>query len=215
MAAVCLGLALLPISASPQTSGGAEPRAALAERVIERVNFHRARHGLAPLRSNARLAAAAQAHSETMRTARCFDHVCDGEGDLGSRLERAGYLYRTAAENIAAGFESPETVVDRWMRSDSHRENMLMPSLTEAGVGYAWVPRSLDPLELGSYWTLNMARARDGAAAPAVRKSEEAAESARESAREPVRELRRPRVQPVPSAPGRWLERAGPAGRDR
>lgn len=198
--ACLVALALpLPSAAAPAS----DARAALAERVIERVNFHRARHGLAPLRANARLAAAAQAHSETMLTTRCFDHVCDGEGDLGSRLERAGYLYRTAAENIAAGFESPETVVDRWMRSDSHRENMLMPSLTEAGVGYAWVPRSLDPLELGSYWTLNMARARGGAPPPAVRKSEPAAEPARS------------RVQPLPSAPGRWLERARPVGRDR
>lgn len=216
-----LGLLLGPVADSGHAAQGREVQAreakgreALAERLIARVNHHRETHGLGPLRSDARLAAAAQAHSETMLKMRCFAHSCEGEGDLGSRLERAGYRYRMAAENIAAGFDDPEVVVDRWMRSDSHRENMLLPGLTAAGVGYAWVPRKADPLEYGSYWTLDLGRPLSGITRPLVplptRRPASLAEGAtRDSGSSDGAGT--PGLHPVPSAPAAALGRHKPA----
>ena len=153
----------------PAAAESLDFRRAQLDRLLEQVNAFRQRHGLAALRHNARIAAAAQAHSETMMRDACFEHRCRGEGDLGSRLERAGYRYRIAAENIAAGFVDPDKVVAQWIRSDSHRENMLIPELTEAGVGLARMPRASDPLELGTYWTLALGTQGRGAARAATR----------------------------------------------
>ena len=55
-----------------------------------------------------------------------------------------GLAYRTAGENIAMGYPTPEAVVDGWMNSEGHRANILNPSFTVIGVGY---------VEQGHYWT--------------------------------------------------------------
>ena len=139
----------------------AEPPAApadtiLIDRMISRVNQYRDQHGLGPLRKNPTLMEVAQAHAEAMLSDSCFAHRCPERPDLSARLRQAGYPYRIAAENIAAGFERPERVVDFWMRSTTHRENMLDPRVAEVGVGYAYVERERDRLEYGHYWALNM-----------------------------------------------------------
>ena len=128
----------------------------LLERMISRVNYYRDQHDLQPLRINLTLMEVAQAHSEAMLSDSCFAHRCPKRPGLVARLKEAGYPYRVASENIAAGFERPERVVDVWMRSASHRENMLDPRVAEAGVGYAFIDRDRDHLEYGHYWTLNL-----------------------------------------------------------
>ena len=59
-------------------------------------------------------------------------------------IKNFGISYRTAGENIAKGQQTPEAVVKAWMNSSGHRKNILNPSFTEIGVGYA---------EQGNYWT--------------------------------------------------------------
>jgi len=66
-----------------------------------------------------------------------MEHVLDGKGP-GKRARAAGYRFDWIAENIAAGEEWPlEGVVSGWMESKGHRENILNPNYTEAGVGLA------------------------------------------------------------------------------
>lgn len=52
------------------------------------------------------------------------------------RHERGGVSYRAAGENIAKGQRTPEQVVDGWMKSDGHRENLLSADFGRLGVGY-------------------------------------------------------------------------------
>ena len=59
-------------------------------------------------------------------------------------LRNHGITYRTAGENIARGYATPKAVVDGWMNSKGHRENILNKTYTEIGVG-----RVAD----GNYWT--------------------------------------------------------------
>ena len=42
-------------------------------------------------------------------------------------------------ENIAAGQDSPESVVDAWMNSPSHRAAILNKDYTYMGVGYYYI----------------------------------------------------------------------------
>ena len=67
----------------------------------------------------------AQAHSQDMADRDFFSHTgSDGRSPF-QRMRDAGYSYRRAAENIAAGSTSPAEVVDMWMGSPGHRANIL------------------------------------------------------------------------------------------
>ncbi|MCG8358154.1 MAG: CAP domain-containing protein [Kiloniellales bacterium] len=155
LVAAALLFALVDAGPSP---AWADP--AMVERMIGRLNHHRSLHGLPALRAHPKLSAAAQAHAEAMRDEACFAHTCPNGPDLSERLRRAGYRFRVASENIAAGFERPEEVVDVWMRSDSHRRNILDPEVLEAGAGYAFIERRRDRQELGHYWSLALGARR-------------------------------------------------------
>ncbi len=56
-----------------------------------------------------------------------------------------------SGENLAAGNSavSPKTVVDAWMASEKHRENILNPNFTNLAVGFIFDPQS----EYGTYWS--------------------------------------------------------------
>jgi Cysteine-rich secretory protein family/TerD domain len=105
--------------------------------VVERTNAERARHGLAPLTTDARLAAAAQAHSADMVRRGFFAHENPDGKQVWDRAVAAGYAYRKVAENIAAGQRTAEEVVRGWMESPGHRANILDRDLTQIGVGRA------------------------------------------------------------------------------
>jgi uncharacterized protein YkwD len=79
-----------------------------------------------------------------------FDHTGSDGRSTFQRLRDAGYNYRLAAENIAAGVATPAEVVALWMDSPSHRANILNCALRETGVGYVADPN--DRLNYGTYW---------------------------------------------------------------
>ncbi len=56
--------------------------------------------------------------------------------------------YGWKGENIAAGYPSPEAVVQGWMNSEGHRKNMLNPNFKKIGVGYYRKPNS----DMVHYW---------------------------------------------------------------
>ena len=55
----------------------------------------------------------------------------------GDRIARSGYPAGTWAENVAAGYGSAAGVIEGWMGSEGHRENILDPSFTSIGVASA------------------------------------------------------------------------------
>ena len=59
-------------------------------------------------------------------------------------IKNFGISYKTAGENIAKGYKTPQAVVDGWMNSSGHRANILNASYTQIGVGY---------VANGNYWT--------------------------------------------------------------
>ena len=108
------------------------------------INAERARQGLAPLRLNARLSAAAAGHAGDMDRRNYFAHDSLGGGSFVDRIRRAGYLRGargwTVGENIAwasRGRAAPVTITQMWMNSPSHRANILNGSFREIGIGVA------------------------------------------------------------------------------
>jgi uncharacterized protein YkwD len=125
------------------------PLAPAEQRVVELTNDMRAAAGCPPLTVSPQLTAAARTHSQDMAVHGFFDHTGSDGSSPFERMEREGYVFRQAAENIAAGYTSAESVVAGWEESPGHRENILDCSLTEVGVGYTFDAGSA----YGHYWT--------------------------------------------------------------
>lgn len=104
--------------------------------ILNAVNAARTRRGLAPLHWDKALASAAQAHADLMVQQKTLSHRYPGEPSLATRGARHGALFSTIAENIAMDI-SPQHIVNQWLKSPPHLENILNPKLDAAGVGLA------------------------------------------------------------------------------
>ena len=114
------------------------------QQVFELTNQERAKNGLQPLQIDYELSRVAREKSRDMQVNNYFDHNSPVYGSPFDMIQSYGISYRTAGENIAKGQRTPEEVVNAWMNSPGHRENILNSSYTHIGVGY---------VEQGNYWT--------------------------------------------------------------
>jgi uncharacterized protein YkwD len=102
-----------------------------------------------PLASSARLDTAAAAHAQDMATYQYFDHR-DHRGRLPmERTQEVGYHGSVIGENIAYGPSTPQEVVDGWLASPEHCQNMLDARFTEMGLALAAGHGERRP---GLYW---------------------------------------------------------------
>lgn len=101
--------------------------------VIRLVNQERVKEGLAALQTNDAISEAAQVRAAELPA--LFDHTRPDGSSCFTALDEAGVRYWTAGENIAAGYSTPEQVVEGWMNSTGHRANILSSSFTTIGVG--------------------------------------------------------------------------------
>jgi uncharacterized protein YkwD/murein DD-endopeptidase MepM/ murein hydrolase activator NlpD len=129
-------LVLVLLAALPAASGQVG-RSDFAERVVVLTNQERARRGLPPLKPNGVLHEAARLHAEDMARHAYFSHQGrDGRSSM-LRMRALGYEGNAFGENIAMGQRTPEEVVQSWMKSAGHRENILNRAFREMGVGVA------------------------------------------------------------------------------
>lgn len=105
------------------------------ESFVDLMNAHRTSVGCPNLTWNPAVAEVAQAHSEDMIARDFFSHTNPDGTSPFDRLHDAGISYTAAAENIAAGYPTPDGVLQAWLESAGHRANIENCSLTEHGVG--------------------------------------------------------------------------------
>ncbi|MFD9333306.1 sigma-70 family RNA polymerase sigma factor [Streptomyces sp. NPDC060028] len=111
------------------------PQGGTAAQVVALVNSERAAAGCGPLKEDSQLRAAAQGHSDDMAKRSFFSHTNPDGADPGQRTTAAGYRWSTYGENIAQGQQTPQQVMDAWMKSPGHRANILNCSFKDIGVG--------------------------------------------------------------------------------
>ena len=103
--------------------------------IIELTNKERVSTGLLPLSTNISLNASADLKVDDMIKRQYFEHQSptgEGVSDLGNRV---GYKYVIMGENLALGtFTSSADIVQAWMDSPGHRENILNTKYQEIGV---------------------------------------------------------------------------------
>jgi len=127
------------------------------------INQYRQDNGVGTLKISSALTTAAQLHSEDMAAHNYFAHNgLDGRTPI-DRMRAAGYNYNTwYGENIAAGYNTAQTVFDAWRNSPAHNENMLSPSFVVIGIGLTYNASST----YRWYWTTDFGGYDDSGAPP-------------------------------------------------
>jgi uncharacterized protein YkwD len=91
---------------------------------------------------NAKLAQAAQSHSEYQFANETLTHTGKNGTSIGDRATQAGYEWSSVGENVAMGYKDEKLVVQGWLKSPGHCKNIMNKSFTDMGVG-----------KKGDYWT--------------------------------------------------------------
>lgn len=112
--------------------------------VVRLVNEIRAENGLPSLTYDWELSRVARYKSQDMKDNKYFSHTSPTYGSPFQMIKNFGITYRSAGENIAKGYATPQAVVNGWMNSSGHRANILNASFNRIGVGY---------VAGGNYWT--------------------------------------------------------------
>jgi len=107
------------------------------DKLYQLTNEQRQNNGLSPLSLNSALTLAAQRKAENMFSENYWSHYSPDGKTPWDFILGAGYQYEYAGENLAKNFLFSNGVVDAWMNSTTHRDNLLKKEYTE--VGYAIV----------------------------------------------------------------------------
>lgn len=103
--------------------------------LYDEVNQERAKNNLPPLQINTKLSEAAERKADNMFTENYWAHFAPSGKTPWDFINGVSYKYDVAGENLAKNFLYSQNVVDAWMDSPTHRENILRSEFTE--VGYA------------------------------------------------------------------------------
>ncbi|MFW5780542.1 MAG: SafA/ExsA family spore coat assembly protein [Bacillota bacterium] len=115
----------------------APPYKAMEDEIIRLVNIERQNRGLGRLSYDWQVARVARIKSQDMIENNYFSHTSPVYGSPFNMLKAFNIRYTTAAENIAYGQRSAREVVNSWMNSPGHRQNILNTNVTKIGVGIA------------------------------------------------------------------------------
>ena len=113
------------------------------QQVLTLVNQERSKAGLKPLTMDWELQRVARVKACDMAEKGYFSHTSPTYGSPFDMMKQFGISYRSAGENIAEGQRNPSEVMQAWMNSQGHRENILKNDYTHLGVGYC---------QTGNHW---------------------------------------------------------------
>lgn len=147
------GISTGPVWSFTTEAPAPPPVSQFASEVVALTNAERAKVGCPALTMDAQLNQAALGHSTDMAVNDYFSHYSLDGRTPWDRIKATGYTYSRAAENIAAGYSTPASVMAGWMGSSGHRANILNCALTEIGVGYYYHSPDTGSVNYRHYWT--------------------------------------------------------------
>ena len=100
-------------------------------------NEKRVEEELSTLSENDLLNKAASMKAMDMAQGGYFAHTSPEGKTPWYWLDRVGYKYRYAGENLAINFSESRDITDAWMASSTHKENIINENYTEVGTGVA------------------------------------------------------------------------------
>lgn len=105
--------------------------------LVDLTNETRADEGLHALRTNPLLIQAAQAKANDMAAKSYFSHTSPNGDKPWNFISATGYQFTYAGENLAINFIDSEKVHEAWLRSTTHKKNILHDKFTEIGIASA------------------------------------------------------------------------------
>jgi uncharacterized protein YkwD len=158
-----------PLPATPplavaQGGGSAQPYrgpsvASLALQLVNDIRARGARCGrrsfapAPPLTLSGTLDGVALGHASDMAQNNYFEHADLAGQSPADRVRAVGYREKLVGENIAYGPRTVEEVVQGWLDSPDHCENLMDPRFVSAGVAYA----RGKSVRHGLYWVMDLA----------------------------------------------------------
>src|SRR3989344_958053 len=104
-------------------------------------NQKRLEVGLSPLTMNSQLEVAAQNKANDMLAKNYWSHIAPDGTTPWYFIKNSGYSYIYAGENLARGYNSANDVLNAWLASPTHRDNIL--SNKYQNIGFAVVTGNL------------------------------------------------------------------------
>lgn len=111
--------------------------AVLPKVLVDLTNEDRSTNGLSGLTVNPLLVDAAQMKADHMAEHGYFAHNSPDGLTPWHWIIQSGYQFMQAGENLAVNFSDSGDVVQAWMESPGHRENILNGGFTEIGIATA------------------------------------------------------------------------------
>jgi len=123
------------------------------EVAVSDLNAYRSTYGLNPVTLDAKLILSSKVHADDMAEHGIVSHTGTDGSTHTDRMERTGYAYSIAGENVASGQNSWDKVFKAWQDSPGHNENLLMGEATHFGVALVFEKTT----EHRYYWAMIMA----------------------------------------------------------
>lgn len=129
------------------------PKPLNLEFALADLNNYRAEYGLNPLRLSEKLNLASEVHAKDIAQAGIISHTGTDGSSHGDRVQRQGYYFTIAAENVATGQKSWEEAFQGWKDSPEHNENLLRNDVTDFGIALVYEPKTT----FLTYWSMVVA----------------------------------------------------------
>jgi hypothetical protein len=109
----------------------------IASALVEQTNEARLNESLQKLIVNPKLELAAKLKAEDMAQKGYFSHNSPDGKTPWDFIRASGYVYAAAGENLAVNFTDSRDVTDAWLRSPTHKANIMNGNYTEIGIATA------------------------------------------------------------------------------
>ncbi len=103
------------------------------QRLLDLTNDKRQLMGLSALFLNEKLSSAAFSKGENMIANNYWAHNAPDGTTPWYFIRQVQYDYVYAGENLARGFTKSDDIIEAWMESPTHKENMLSPNYRDVG----------------------------------------------------------------------------------
>lgn len=123
------------------------------EKAVNDLNAYRVQNGLNTVSLSEKLNKASEVHAQDLAQAGIISHTgTDGSGH-GDRVQRQGYYFSIAGENVATGQKSWDKVFQAWKDSPGHNENLLRDDVVDFGIALVYEPKTT----YSTYWAMIVA----------------------------------------------------------
>lgn len=112
--------------------------AILIENLLREHNKERRNAGVQELKISPVLSNSAFNKALAMQKSNCWSHYCPDGKSPWEFFQEEGYQYLYAGENLAEGFYSVRELMQAWMNSITHRNNILKAEYKEVGFGIVY-----------------------------------------------------------------------------